>query len=480
MNGSTSARSLAGRVPGRAAWVAALLAVALGAAGLAPTLGGASSHREAPLIAADPQADTTDVYAFRSPDKPSKVTLVANYIPFEEPAGGPNFYAFANKTLYDIKVDNDGDAKADVTFRWIFKNHYRNRNTFLYNTGRVTSLSDPDLNFYQTYSLTRLRPGRKPDVLARNLKVAPSHVGVGSMPNYQTLRDQATRSFGIGGGRGETFAGQADDAFFLDLRVFDLLYGGNLSEVGDDTVAGFNVNTIAVQIPRANLAKGGNVSSNPIIGTWSTSARPTKRVLRKNGSQKLGRGHRTTSRLGMPLVNELVIPLKDKNRWNASKPRDDAQFLEYVNDPIVPRVVNQVYGFSIPDSRPNKPGIQRDDLIEVFLTGLEGLNQPRNVRPSEELRLNMTTPVCEPVSCGSYSSFGVIGGDEAGYPNGRRLADDVTDITLRVAEGILLPPSQHDVRGDALTDGVQLNDSPFGNTFPYVSLPSAGSDASPH
>ncbi|MCA1727804.1 MAG: DUF4331 domain-containing protein, partial [Actinobacteria bacterium] len=236
---------------------------------LGPTSGIASSHREAPLIAGDPQMDNTDVYAFVSPDRPDSVTLISNWIPFQEPAGGPNFYAFAPKAHYNIKIDNDHDAKADITIQWVFRNHYRTQATFLYNTGPVTSLDDENLNFYQTYDLRWIEDG-KVRTLVNDAVAAPSRVGEASMPQYRKLRKEAIVKL-EGGGR--SFAGQADDPFMLDLRVFDLLYGADLSEVGDDTLAGFNVNTLAVQVPKRMLALGGNANKNPIIGVWSTGDR---------------------------------------------------------------------------------------------------------------------------------------------------------------------------------------------------------------
>ncbi len=217
---------------------------------IAPTTALASSHREAPLISGQPQYDNTDLYAFVSPDRPDTTTLIANWIPFEDPAGGPNFYKFATDARYDINIDTDGQGGADLTYRWTFKDHVRNPNTFLYNTGPVSSLDDGDLNFRQTYDLSLVR--RKDGVLQssttllEDVPVAPSNVGRASMADYATLRDQAVRSLP---GGGKVFAGQADDPFFLDLRVFDLLYGGNLSEVGNDTLRGYNVNTVAIQVP---------------------------------------------------------------------------------------------------------------------------------------------------------------------------------------------------------------------------------------
>jgi len=422
------------------------LLAAVGLAGLGPIGAQASSHREAPLISGQPQYDATDLYAFRSPDRQNTVTLVASWLPFEEPAGGPNFYSFATDARYDINIDNDGDARPEVVYRWTFKDHYRSKNTFLYATGPVTSLNDANLNYYQTYKLTRIRNG-KSTVLVQQRKVVPSNVGEASMPDYEALRDQGV----IDVGARQSFAGQAEDSFFLDLRVFDLLYGGDFSEVGDDTLAGFNVNTVALQVPRKEIAKGKDVNANPVVGVWTTTDR-----------RGVNGGWRQVSRLGAPLVNEVVVPLKDKDRFNASEPRNDGQFLDYVTKPELPQLIEAVYGIPAPDE-------PRNDLVSVFLTGVDGLNQPDDVTPSEQLRLNLTTPVT-----GSPNRLGVIGGDNQGYPNGRRLADDVIDISLQVVEGELVGNPNN------LGDGVDENDVAFGDTFPYVALPASGSDDAPH
>ncbi|MBV9293496.1 MAG: DUF4331 domain-containing protein, partial [Frankiales bacterium] len=211
----------------------------------APAASYASSHREAPLISGDPRADNTDTYAFVSPDRPNTVTLIANWYPFEEPNGGPNYYPFAEDARYNIDVDNNGDGHSDVTYTWQFKNHVRDSGgQFLYNTGVVRHLGDKTLNFYQTYNLTVTSHG-KTTTLLRNKKVAPSDTGQASMPNYGHLRQQAIKQGQLPHHGGQTYVGQADDPFFLDLRVFDLLYGANLSETGQDTLNGYNVNTIA-------------------------------------------------------------------------------------------------------------------------------------------------------------------------------------------------------------------------------------------
>jgi hypothetical protein len=475
------------RIRGAAVAGAAVVALTTGMlTGLGPVPGGASSHREAPLIAGDPQVDTTDVYLFRSPDNPDTVTLAASWLPFEEPAGGPNFYRFDDQAFYDFNISNDGDAKAEMVFRYDFTNHTRSGGTFLYNTGPVTSLDDADLSVFQTYDLSRLtfrnvkkkitKPNgkkktkrftkTKTQLLVDDAPVVPSRVGDASMPDYPNqLFQPAVTPFLDGSAK--TWAGQSDDAFFLDLRVFDLLYGADFSEAGDETLLGFNVHTTALQLPRSFLAKDGDVDANPVVGVWATSSRRSTRVLRPNGTQKHVGRLVQVSRLGMPLVNEVVIPLQDKDRWNASAPKEDGQFLGYVTDPELPKLIEAIYGIPA-------PATPRDDLVQVFLTGIPGLNQPTGVQPSEMLRLNMTTPVCESGPCAEYSRLGVIGGDVAGFPNGRRLADDVIDIALQVVEGELVG------NPNDLADGVDVNPEGFGSSFPYVQVPTSGSDPDPH
>ncbi|WP_406388065.1 DUF4331 domain-containing protein [Streptomyces sp. NBC_00887] len=426
----------------------ALAAGGLTAAGvgmLEPETATASSHREAPLISGQPQFDNTDVYAFVSPDHPDSTTLVANWLPFQEPAGGPNFYTFAGDARYDIHIDSDGDAQDDLLYRFTFKDHRKNENTFLYNTGPVESLTDPDLNFTQTYDLELLRLQHGKPVsrhpLAKGLPVAPSNVGKASMPDYQALRDQAVQK--IAGGL-KAFAGQADDPFFLDLRVFDLLYGGDLSEVGNDTLQGYNVNTIALQVPNSYIRES---AEQPVVGIYATTER-------KNAYGDWTR----VSRLGMPLVNEVVNPVKDKDRFNASSPENDGDFLKNVTEPELPKLIEGIYKIKAPAE-------PRDDLVSVFLTGVKDLNQPPAVKASEMLRLNTSIkPVAEP------KRLGVLDGDNAGFPNGRRLTDDVLDIALQVVEGELVG-SKND-----LGDAVDANDKKFGTAFPYVALPTAGSD----
>ena len=427
----------------------------------------ASSHREAPLISLDPQADNTDLYAFRSPDDPNTVTIVSNWIPFEEPNGGPNFYDWADastNTSYTIKIDNNGDAVPDLTYRWVFTTHVRDASgQFLYNTGPITSLTDPHLNVYQTYTLTVTNGANVTTTLLQDQQAAPSIVGPASTPDYGALRNQAT--YTLPGG-GKTYAGQADDPFFADLRVFDLLYGGNLSEAGQDTLAGYNVNTIVLQVPKNVLALNGNATTNPAIGIWSTTDR--------NGTQ--------VSRLGNPLVNEVVVPLALKDAFNGLAPVNDHTIqavVDKVNDPILPHVIQSVYGIPA-------PATPRTDLFEIFLTGIAANNgangpvhanlnsqlvnadvNPANFVPSEMLRLNMGVPVAA-----APSRLGVLAGDLQGFPNGRRLTDDVIDIAVQAVEGAV---TNGIVAPLAKGDGVDRNDHAFSATFPYLALPNVAS-----
>ncbi len=471
-----------GRV-GRISAVVAVVAMSAGVGLLVPGVSQASSHREAPLIAGDPQADSTDTYSFVSPDKPDMVTLIGDWIPFEEPNGGPNFYPFATDAHYNINIDGDGDGKPDVTYTWEFQNHYKDdANQFLYNTGVVNNLTDPTLNFTQTYTLTQTTAaGTK--TLVDNAIAAPSDVGKASMPNYAALRQQATKALP---GGGQTYAGQADDPFFLDLRLFDLLYGGNLSEAGHDTLAGYNVNTLAIQVPKSDLALKGDPTRNPVIGVWNTTERKSMNVLQgadgPGGVQKSG-PYVQVSRLGNPLVNEVVVPVKYKDAFNAIPPSADhtvAPVVDKVTHPIVPALIQKIYGIPA-------PAAPRNDLVEIFLTGiaknaptLDGSKPPiqadlnsqvlnkdvtaANFVPAEEERLNMSiAPTANP------NRLGVLGKDLQGFPNGRRLTDDVLDIELQALEGAA--QTGNIVKALAAGDGVNTNQVAFGSTFPYVALP---------
>ena len=436
----------------------------------------ASSHREAPLIAGSPRLDNTDLYAFVSPDQTDSVTLIANWHPFQEPNGGPNFYPFQTQARYDINIDNDGDAKADITYRWTFTDKdSRGTKTFLYANGPVTSLADPNLLFRQRFKLTEIRDGDS-TVIAEGT-VAPSHNGKKAMPDYAALRDEAITP--VGGG-GKTFAGQADDPFFLDLRVFDLLYGGDLSETGQDTLRGYNVNSIALQVPKSKLAVEGDSGRNPVIGVWSSTS---ERTIRLDGGRAVAGPFVQVSRLGNPLVNEVVVPAGLKNVFNSVRPDVDhtlPQVVKSVTKPELPKLIESIYGVDAPDT-------PRNDLVEIFLTGiaknaptLDGSAPPiqadlnsqvlnadvddSDFVPSEMLRLNMGVPVAS-----SPNRLGVLAADFQGFPNGRRLTDDVVDIAVQSVEGAAR--SGELVEALAAGDEVDHNDQGFGSTFPYLAIP---------
>ncbi len=474
-------RSVRSKRMKRGAAVGAGVALVVGAFAIqaGPSAVTASSHREAPLIAGVPRADNTDVYAFTSPDDPTSVTLISNWIPFEEPNGGPNFYTWADDTAYTIKIDNNGDALPDLTYTWIFTTHVRDGSRdFLSNLGPVTSLDDPDLNVYQTYDLLVTDGAGVQTTLVNDAISAPSIAGAASMPDYTPLRDQAIVA--VPGG-GKTYAGQADDPFFLDLRVFDLLYGGDASKVGNDTLAGYNVNTVALQLPKSALALNGNATGNPVIGIWSTT---DERSAGTAGDPYNPADFTQVSRLGNPLVNEVVLPLALKDAFNGLTPDQDATVaggaaVDAVQNPRLPELVNAIYGVPA-------PATPRNDLTEIFLQGISQANaglsgdpavvlpvdlnslalnaDVSTIQPSEMLRLNMAIP-----SAAKPNRLGVLAGDVQGFPNGRRLTDDVVDIELQAVEGAAQTGKL--VPGLATLDSVDRNDSAFGTTFPYLALP---------
>jgi uncharacterized protein DUF4331/flagellar hook capping protein FlgD len=427
---------------------------------VAPVAAIASSHSEAPGTSKDRLIDDTDLYAWVASDAPDMVTIVGNWVPLIEPNSGPNFASFDDAADYYINIDNVGDARHHIRFEFEFKTTRVNGGTFLYNTGVVNSLGDATLNVRQTYTVTRFADD-VPCVLARNVPVAPNNVGPASMPHYSDLAQSAIRTLD---GGGKVWAGPRDDPFFVDLAaIFDLLtirslpgdHGG-----GIDGLKGFNCMTIALQLPKSALTRDGKApgAGNSIIGIWDSAERPRLRVLKSNGRVENEGPAVQVSRLGMPLVNEVVIPLRDKDRFNASPPRNDAQFLSYVTQPELPVLLNLLYGISVPPT-------PRNDLVAVFLTGVPGLNQPAGVRPAEMLRLNMAiAPAATP------ARLGVLANDVAGFPNGRRLGDDVVDIAERVVAGVLVPG--FDISpNNALGDGVDANDVPFLPYFPYVAPP---------
>ncbi len=475
-----------------------VIGLAMVSVNIGPAL--ASSHREAPLISNDPAADGTDVYAFVSPELTNTVTLIANYIPLQQPAAGPNFYQFDPTVQYEINLDTQGLARANVTYRFTFRTDYRSRNTFLYNTGQVTSLNDPDLNVRQFYDVTKINRtfdsngnyvSGSAQVLVTNAPVAPANIGPRSTPNYEANLGQPAITNLTGGGK--VFAGPRDDPFFVDLgSAFDLLGLRPLNSahliplsntVGVDGVSGYNVHTLALQLPISSLG-----STNGVIGVWTASKRQQTTVVNQfDGTITRSGGWIGVSRLGMPLVNEVVVPLAAKDLWNFSRPDGDARFLSGVTDPELARLINLLYPPLI-----DVPTTNRQDLVTVFLTGVTtpsgNFNQLPIVTPSEMIRLNTGVPVTA-----SPNRLGVIGGDLQGFPNGRRLTDDVVDIELRAvacAYGALYTvlgdnigpcnrQTYENFPNNALTDGLDTNDKAFTSAFPYAASPFQGYEAMP-
>jgi hypothetical protein len=417
-----------------------LIASALATLTAGAAISYASSHREAPGIAEDQYADNTDVYTFISPTDANKLVMVANYVPLLIPSSGPNFYKFSDDARYEIHIDNDGDAREDITYRWTFANQTKNGNTFLYNVGPVDSLSSANLNVTQTWRLEKIihKTGQKTKVLEG--QTAPWHVGKRSFPNYDKVANEAIKS-----ANGTTaFAGPRDEPFFVDLHVFDLLGVG-----GAPTTDGVNVMSLVLEVPITEIAKGGvrpqsTTAKESVVGVYATTSRPQVRILRKNRKSDDFGKYIQVSRLGWPLVNEVIVPLKDKDKYNRSEPWNDvSNFGAYILDPEVPKLLNLVLGAGCPAT----PAGGRTDIV--------GLLAPNGTKAADLLRINI-----------GYGQTNA----QSHFPNGRALADDVTDTLLTVACG-------KPAAGGGLTpigDGVAANDKPFGTTFPYLASPHSG------
>ncbi len=434
----------------------------------------ASSHREAPNISRIPKEDGTDFYMFRSYEtgRTAYVTFLANYQPFQAPFGGPNFYSLDPRAIYDINIDSNGDALPDTTFRFHFQNNYRdialNVNgqsvaVPLNNVGPFTKSTSSNLNLIESYTVEMIKNGVSTpaiNTLTGNETFIKPHdnIGTKSIANYAQYAEQYISSIGVGNCQGRVFVGQRKEGFAVNLGdIFDLI---NTNPVGppnggtDDNRMN-NVTTIALEMPAQCLRES---ASQPIIGAWTTASLP------KVGSPG---GFAQVSRLGAPLVNEVIIGLKDKDKFNASEPKDDAQFAKYVTNPTLPELIQAL--FPIVTAPNNFP---RTDLIAAFLTGVDGLNKPAAVTGAEMLRLNTTTAAKSAIS---QNNLGVIGGDTSGFPNGRRPGDDVVDIELRVAMGVLLPASDAPSGQLPYTDGATVKATDFRNTFPYLNTPLGGS-----
>ena len=432
-----------------AAAASAALIAALSSQGGTPSAAQASSHREAPLISEDPSADNTDTYAFRSPDRPNTVTIMANYIPAEDPAAGPMWYTFSPSARYVVYADKNGDGKPEITWRFRFKN--RDPVAFLQNT-------------QQEYTVTRI-DGNSSRVVGNGLLTPPDNIGPRSTPNYRALAAAGVHDLSDGS---KVFAGQRDDGFYGDIgAIFDLVAirtGTGATGGGKDFFAGYAVHSIALQVPLPQLDNG----SNHVVGVWAASERPVVKVsLAKWRGRKYVRKEnewQQVSRLGNPLINEVIIPTPLKDKWNASTPDKDEQFEQYYSSPILAKLLNQLYPQFGPFQENN-----RGDLVSVLLTGLKqpNLNFTGDTR-ADELRLNLG--IAPTAAVGNGNRFAVLGGDLAGFPNGRRLEDDVIDIAERAVGGALIG---HPL---PLGDGVDGNDVSYMATFPYQADPFSGFD----
>jgi Domain of unknown function (DUF4331) len=448
-----------------------------------------SSHREAPEISKDPVADSTDVYAFVSPDKPDTVTLIANYIPLQGPAGGPNFYEFGDEVLYEIHIDNNGDGRADISYQFRFTTRVANPETFLYNTGPITALDSPNWNRRQTYDVS-VQAGFSSRRIGTGLACPPCNIGPLSTPNYPALAAQAVHN--LGGGIA-VFAGQRAEGFYVDLgAIFDLgnlrpfeqlhnQFGLNVfssAAPGVNATNHLNVHSISIQVPMSALVRRGH----PTIGVWTTASRQRLRVWDADNGETFDSGpFRQVSRLGNPLVNEVLIPLGHKDQWNSLPPADDKQFAGYVTQPGFSALLPDLY----PGVFPNlaalvASGKPRADLQAILLTGI-----PSGIVPgftnftgpvlADMLRLNTSIPPAD-----KPNILGLIGGDAAGFPNGRRVADDVVTIELRALAGVTYPLVDKSFTPDAaagvVTDGLTPADvsSPYLDHFPYLGVPYSG------
>ena len=451
-----------------------------------------SSHREAPEISKDPVADSTDLYAFVSPDKPGTVTLIANYIPLEDPAGGPNFFEFGDDVLYRINIDNDGDGRPDVLYEFRFETTVVNPNTFLYNTGPIASLDDPNFNRRQKYSVTEVRKGRLPRKLGDNLPCPPCNIGVRSTPSYANLAKAGNHFLADDI---VVFAGQRLDGFYVDLgAVFDLAAlrpFQNLHLISTPAMGGvnalreFNVHTIAMQIPIEKLTRRGTkpsdrTASDATIGVW-TSAHRQKALVRDSGTDISVGPFVQVSRLGNPLFNEVIVPMGRKDEWNADTPDGDKDYAPLVAQPELAKLLPILYPGVFPNLA--KFTADRADLLAILLTGIPGgiVPQFRNftgATQADMLRLNVAIP---PSS--SPNVNGILGGDLAGFPNGRRVFDDVVTIELRAVAGatipLVSPTFTPDGAASLVTDGTSANMPAYLTEFPYLGHPTSGSTVQP-
>jgi hypothetical protein len=460
-----------------------------------------SSHREAPEISKDPVADNTDVYAFVSTDAASAgtVTIISNYLPGESPAAGPNFYEFGDDVLYSIYIDNDGDGKPDITYEFEFRNEVTNPDTFLYNTGPITSLTDATWNRRQFYSVARGKGNGKAKVIGDDLASPPCNIGFRSTPNYQTaLANPAVHTLATGE---KVFAGQRRDGFFVDLgSIFDL---GALrpfqnlhlipsaASVGVDSLKQLNVHTIAIQVPISMLTKDGSTPTDPmsataVLGVWAGASRRKVRMIEgKKGEQHESGPWAQVSRLGNPLFNEVIVPMSRKDEWNATDPEHDKDFVEYVEHPELAGLLPVLYPGVFPNlAALNNSGAKRADLVAILLTGLPAGIVPgfqnlsgNGKKYADMLRLNVAIP-----PAAAPSPLGILGGDLAGFPNGRRVFDDVVTVEVRAIAGLTYPlvaTYTPDAAATVVQDGTAPGPGRYQPTFPYLAAPYDGYSTPP-
>jgi hypothetical protein len=454
-----------------------------------------SSHREAPAISKDPVADNTDTYAFVSPDDPSTVTIISNYLPLEAPFGGPNFFEFGDDVRYEIHIDNDADGAPEITYEFLFQTKVRNPDTFLYNTGPIDSIDSPNWNRRQFYTVTRVKNGHR-KVLASGLACPPCNIGPGSTPNYANLAAQAVHK--IAGGH-TVFAGQRLEGFYVDLgAIFDLgdlrpfqnlHLGGMAAAHAVNATHDFSVHTIALKIPKHELTRDGSKPTDPmagksVIGVWTAASR-RRAAVRHAGS---GAVHEAgpwvqVSRLGNPLFNEVIVPLGDKDRWNALPAQADAQFLHYVLHPELAGLLPVLYPGVFPNLA--KLTAPRADLAAILMTGIPagvvpGFQNFTGSNPADQLRLNMAIP---PARRGAAKALGLVGGDPAGFPNGRRVFDDVVTVELRAIAGATYPLVNKSYTPDAaaalVSDGLGPGSTRYLRHFPYLGTPKSGYEVKP-
>ena len=489
--------------------IGALVVGNLLAIGLAPPAM-ASSHREAPFITRHPKVDATDFYMFRSyqAGRADYTTLIANYVPLQDVYGGPNFFSMDPDALYEIHIDNNGDAREDLTFQFRFKNTNKDAKfavggqqvsiPLIINGGPIDSVNPAGINVRETFGVTVVRGDRRSGTRATvtnadgggaTFDKPIDNIGNKSIPNYDAYAAKHLYSINIPGCAtpGRMFVGQRKESFVVNLgETFDLInykapaveFDPNAERGAKDDLADKNITSLELEVPTACLLNA--TAGDPVIGGWTSASLRQGRLLNpfpgaSVGASIEGGAWVQVSRLGMPLVNEVVIGLKDKDRFNHSKPSADAQFASYVTNPTLPALIAVLFG-SAGAKAPTK--FPRNDLVATFLTGIAGVNQPKTVTASEMLRLNTSIA---PTAVGAQQRLGVIGGDNAGFPNGRRPGDDVVDIELRVVMGKLCTlnigcaPADAPAGAIRFTDGAFLDETSFNGSFPYLKTPLPGS-----